>query len=160
MDALSQFVSARCHRIDGTKTKFSTFYGEFRDKYLALKERIKWTKKRVADGLAALGVERGIISGQVHLANFHLPLSKYQLDGRNLRREPIRYTNLYLAFCDWLGQPVSKPRFSAALDMLGHPRSLGRGNYAFVSGLELIETPSERPTDRPVAFLVVPIFAS
>jgi hypothetical protein len=89
MDALAQFVAARCHRVDGIKTKFADFFHQFRDRHLPLNERLKWTKKRVADSLAALGVERGIVSGQVHLANFHLPLHKYQLAGRNLRKEPL-----------------------------------------------------------------------
>jgi hypothetical protein len=54
----------------------------------------------------------------------------------------IRYSILHAAFNRWAGEDFTRHRFSEALDKLGHPRTLGRGNYTYVSHIELIERPA------------------
>jgi hypothetical protein len=70
----------------------------------------------------------------------------------NCRPKPghrIRYSVLFDAFNRWTGEEITRHRFSNALDALGHPRILGRGNYTYVSHIELIDD------QRPVTYLSI-----
>jgi hypothetical protein len=89
-NVLADFVDQHCFRLRGHKLKFSQFWEAFRDRYLPIVERPKWSKLRTINELEKLGIHRGRWCNQVYIANLGMETHEYHIIDGKLRKEPLQ----------------------------------------------------------------------